>query len=663
MKQLLLLICCLFFQAEFVNANIGEDVDDSTFFITGKYSGTSISPNGRYLVQVEDQLDNYRLRVSDLESSEVIYNPKVGRSYPRNLVWLSNRRLMYQQGGRLIAMNIDGKEHRVIFKNHKDTERHAHSWAWYKNHYRGWSVLHTLPDDPDAIIIQSIDAKGIASVYKTNIFTGEKVEIINGKKKGVGSWQVDQEGRVVSGVMRKNGKIKVYFVEDKVYEVKKGKEAPAGAPLLQVSKSAPSFSSSGKQYLDSNFSVIGGSFEPGVIYVSEAMNRDTFQLSKYDTHEGRITEVIYSDPDYDVGNKDDSPILHFDTEAKKLVGVSYLKSDTVSVWFDERFQKIQSILDEQYPKRTNIIMQWTADLSKILLRSSSSNSLNRYYVYYTEKNRIVRFSEETALDLANVPASTVVHYSSLDGTQHEGYLTLPPNSSSESPLPTVVIVHGGPWARYINDYNVCSAYFVSKGFAVLRVNFRGSIGFGSKYLNAGAKNLSELMLDDIADGAKWAIDKGYADPDRLYIMGVSYGGYAALMSTVRHPNLYAAAVSFAAPLDLLAQMKSYKVKKNYYAFDVWTSAVGNFKTDKKALRRASPIHNIDNMKVPFLIFHGEDDGIVSVKQAKQYKKSLAKAGKKNSVYILRDEGHGFDHTSNYLYYAEKSLRLFNQKSP
>lgn len=647
---------------------VHSEVDEGAYFSNPKYTSPSISPDGKYFIQVANLTNQYRLLVSDLDKSEVVYNPLIGKGYPSNLRWISNRRVMYQQGGNLISMNIDGKEHRYVLKNIPESNGRYRGRSWYRANLRSWSVLHTLPGSPDEILTQKIDAKGVAKVYKTNLFTGEQAEIINGKRSGIGSWVVDKEGSVIAGVKVKKGKIDLFFVSasdagegssktPKTFRDKKKAKRNGGA---QVSRDA-SFSSTGDGYLNANFSVLEGSYEAGMIYVSEALESDKFRLSKYSFIDDAVVEVIHEDADYDVGSEFHPPVLHFHENEKRLVGVTYYREKATSVWFDDRFKSIQSSLDKQYPDRVNHLTQWSDDLSKVLVYSASSNSLGKYYVFYPDVNRIVMQSDEDFVFGGEpVPSTDVVYYTSSDSTKHEGYMTLPIDYKKEAPLPLVVMVHGGPWARYAEDYDEEAVFFASKGYAVLRVNYRGSVGFGKNYFKAGAKNFSGLMLDDMADGAKWAIKEGYADPARVYIMGTSYGGYAALMSSIRHPDLYSAAVSLAAPLDLEAQIKHYKKTKNYYGYAVWNSAVGNVKNEREALKEASPIHNIDKLKIPYLVFHGENDEVVSVDQAESFKKALEKNGEKGKVYIIRREGHGFKYTSNSLYYVNKALTLFNQ---
>ncbi len=653
---------CVVAVAFIMGANMSyADVDEGVFFSKVKYTSPSMSPSGKYFIQVERIVNSYRLLITDLDKSEIIYNPLVGRGYPSNLVWISDRRVMYQQDGNLIAINIDGTEHRYVVKNIPDLEGRYRGPLWYKANVRAWSVLHTLPGQPDEILTQKITADGVAHVYKNNIFTGEESEVVSGKKRKINSWVIDKKGRVIAGIREKKGKFDMFFITQTANNgVESHSFGDEGEEIIVQKK--PGFSSSGKGYLDSNFSVLEGSYSPGIVYVSEATETNTYRLSAYSFIENRVVDVIHEDSEYDIGGKFYSPILHFYGPDQVLVGVTYYRSSEYTKWFDERFDNVQKRLDKMYPNRVNRLLQWSDDLSKFLIYSHSANSLGQYYIYYPSKNRIVLQSDEDVVfnDMP-MPETEVVHYKSPDGLVHESYLTLPVGYENDA-LPLVVMVHGGPWSRYVVDYDAEALFFASKGYAVLRANFRGSVGFGTAYFRAGDKNLGSLMIDDVAAGAKWAIQQGYADVDRIYAMGASYGGYAALMSAIRYPDLYKAVVSLAAPLDLAAQIKHYKKSKNYYGYEVWNSMVGKDKKSRGFLQEMSPFHNVDKLKIPYLVFHGDKDNVVPVEQAENFKKDLKRIGADKNVYIIRREGHGFTHTSNQLFYVNKALKLFNKSS-
>ncbi len=648
-------ICILFFLILGINATA---IETSDFFLRSKNTGVTLSPSGNYLIQVEENTTHFNLLVTDLKTSEIIYNPKIGKGYPENIIWLNDRRIMYEQGGRLISINIDGNEHRVVFNNIHDYDGEYHSSSWFKKRHRNWKILHTLPDKKDEIITETTDINGISTAQILNIFTGEKEIIADGRKNKINSWYSDLSGNIILGASYKKNKIDLYFKQSK--DKKYNNNKFSGKGTIDLSDDVKLFSQ-GRHSIYSDISFISGSYDPDIVYVSEAMDRDTFQLSEFNLSKQKVTKVIYSDEKYDVGNVFYTPKLHFYGPEKKLIGLTYLKDSVTSVWFDDRFTKIQSNLDKHYPNSINTIMQWSDDLSKVVVNSSRTNNRGKHYVYYPLEKRIVFQSiAEYYLPENTIGSTQTVHYQSEDGVSHEGYLTLPNNVENITNLPVVIFVHGGPWSRYHLNYDPEVAFFSSKGYAVLRVNYRGSEGFGKNYLHAGIKNLSKLMIDDIATAAKWMIEQKYADPNRVFIMGSSYGGYAAFMSALRYPSLYSGIVAYASPLNFNDQFKHLKKKKRHYAYDFWKNAVGDPVKEKQQLYNQSPLTHIKNIKVPFLAFHGEDDDIVPASQMKKLKSLLKKHKLDGEAHILRNEGHGFNYISNHVYYVEKALRFFEQ---
>ena len=339
------------------------------------------------------------------------------------------------------------------------------------------------------------------------------------------------------------------------------------------------------------------------------------------------------------------------------MGVTYSADKEKTQWFDPRFKQIQTELDQHHPNNTNAILTWSNNLNAFIVHSYSDTNKGEILVYFPKnKKTVVHTNFNQGLEELTLPRSQVVRYLSSDGIEHESYLHLPSNKNNK--IPAIIMVHGGPWDRFNNELNPEAAYLAMSGFAVMRVNFRGSTGFGRNYLLAGINQISEIMLDDIADASKWLIQNHNIDPARVFIMGSSYGGYAALMSTVRHPDLYAAAAAKAAPLDLNAQMKRFKQKDMLIALDHWQVATGGL--DKNNLKNRSPINNPDKLKSRYLLFHGEHDNVIPVDQLTAFTKAAKKAGVDINSHVLRNEGHSFTSFNTRMYYLNSIIAHFNQ---
>jgi dipeptidyl aminopeptidase/acylaminoacyl peptidase len=226
-----------------------------------------------------------------------------------------------------------------------------------------------------------------------------------------------------------------------------------------------------------------------------------------------------------------------------------------------------------------------------------------------------------------------VRYKARDGLEIEAFLTLP-KGRPEKKLPTLMFPHGGPIARDSEAFDYWSQFFASKGYAVLQMNFRGSAGQGYSHMKAGLQKWGKEMQDDIEDGARYLIDQGIADPAKIAIVGASYGGYAALMGTVRTPDFYKCAISFAGVSDVYELVRDSRAF--WLNYNVVDEQIGR---DRKHLEEISPINYVDKIKVPILLIHGESDRQVKPFHSEEMHKKLQKAGKPVEFVSLPDEDH------------------------
>jgi dipeptidyl aminopeptidase/acylaminoacyl peptidase len=223
----------------------------------------------------------------------------------------------------------------------------------------------------------------------------------------------------------------------------------------------------------------------------------------------------------------------------------------------------------------------------------------------------------------------------------------------------VLLVHGGPWARDDWGFDPEAQLLANRGYAVLQLNYRGSEGYGKKYLHAGDKQWGLAMHDDLIDGVRWAIAEGIADPKRVAIMGGSYGGYAALAGAAFTPDVFRCAVDIVGPSNLFTLLASIPPywKPLLSTFHV---RVGNpdDPADKELLTRASPLFRVDHIRIPLLIAQGANDPRVKQAESDQILKAIADAGGRAIYVLYPDEGHGFARPPNRLDFyarAEKFL--------
>ena len=244
-----------------------------------------------------------------------------------------------------------------------------------------------------------------------------------------------------------------------------------------------------------------------------------------------------------------------------------------------------------------------------------------------------------------------------DGLNLNSYLTLPVGVPPKN-LPMVLFVHGGPWARDTWGYNGYAQWFANRGYAVLQPNYRGSTGYGKKFLYAGNRQWGLKMHDDLIDAAKWAIAQGYADPKKIAVFGGSYGGYAALAAATFTPDTFACNVDIVGPSNLktlIASIPPYW-KPLRATFDVRMGNVDDPK-DAELIRNASPLFKADKIVRPLLIGQGANDPRVNVKESEQIVDAIEK-NKGNVTYVLySDEGHGFARPENRIDFNARSEKF------
>jgi dipeptidyl aminopeptidase/acylaminoacyl peptidase len=280
----------------------------------------------------------------------------------------------------------------------------------------------------------------------------------------------------------------------------------------------------------------------------------------------------------------------------------------------------------------------------------------RYYRF--DRRRQFLFTDRPSLEeqpLAKM-RSTIIQ--SRDGLDLVNYYTLPLGSDSnkdgrpDRPLPMVLLVHGGPWARDEWGFNPFHQWLANRGYAVLGVNFRGSTGFGKEFVNAGDLEWGAKMHGDLVDGVAWAVEEGIADPERVAIFGGSYGGYATLVGMTFTPEMFACGVDIVGPSNLFTLIESIPP---YWQsmIEVFANRIGDHRTEegRALLRERSPLTYADRIRRPLLIGQGANDPRVKQAEADQIVQAMQEKAIPVTYILYPDEGHGFARPENVLSFA------------
>lgn len=293
-----------------------------------------------------------------------------------------------------------------------------------------------------------------------------------------------------------------------------------------------------------------------------------------------------------------------------------------------------------------VVNRDTADKHWLVAFTSDRGPI-RYYAWdrASQKGTFL-FVHQPKLEGLKLAAMKPIAITTRDGMTMNGYLTLPEGVPPKD-LPLVLMVHGGPWGRDSWGYNPYAQWFANRGYACLQVNFRGSTGYGKKFLYAGNKQWGLKMHDDLIDASTWAVKQGYANPKKIAIFGGSYGGYAALAGVTFTPDFFACAVDIVGPSNLKTLVGSIPPywKPMRSLFDVRMGNVDDAR-DAELIKAASPLFKADKIVRPLLIGQGANDPRVKQAESEQIVAAITKSGGKATYVLYPDEGHGFRRPEN-----------------
>ena len=320
-------------------------------------------------------------------------------------------------------------------------------------------------------------------------------------------------------------------------------------------------------------------------------------------------------------------------------------------------RKRWQVIDPAYAADHAALAAEPGDLSVVGISDDERHWLAYYerdaapgrYVHYDRATRQRRllFTARRALESAPLVPMEPVMVRARDGLPLVCYLSRPHGSRDRTPLPMVLLVHGGPWGRDVWSLNVTHQWLANRGYAVLSVNFRGSTGLGKAFVNAANLEWAGRMHDDLIDAVDWAVGRRIADPARVAIYGASYGGYAALVGATFTPEKFACAVDVFGISNLVTLMNT--IPPYWKAWQtIWKARMGDYTTDagRRFLEERSPLNRVDRIVRPLLIAQGANDVRVKPSESEQIVAEMVRRGIPVTYVYYADEGHGFRRAEN-----------------
>ena len=382
---------------------------------------------------------------------------------------------------------------------------------------------------------------------------------------------------------------------------------------------------------------------------------DTNALWLFDTKTEKFVEKVFHDKNFDFSNPEwgsSSGYVMKDVVNKKLLGLSYYTSKRQYIYFDQNYANIRQGIEAAFPGET-VSISANDDFNKFIINTSSDRHIRTTYLYDPKAGIQLIDKYAPWLEEYEFGKMEPFSFSARDGLKLHGYITLPPNYKKGTKIPFILHPHGGPHAADSFGFRREVQLYATRGYGVVQVNFRGSVGYGIDHMNAAKKQWSLDMHTDLLDGLFWANDQGYVDMDNVCISGASYGGYSAMVGITKNPDLFKCAINYVGVVNLVSIMGDKQWMFADMGRPSWNKGMGHQDDDRELLERASPINYLDNIKGDLFVIHGRRDRNVSYKQVLELKNALDDKGIPYEYMIRGDEAHGFyAETNNLELYVE-----------
>jgi len=360
--------------------------------------------------------------------------------------------------------------------------------------------------------------------------------------------------------------------------------------------------------------------------------------------------------------------LWFHPTTGRLIGARRLDDDRQNYAFvDGAAQALWDRGRAALPEVAPVLVSWSEDFQRAILFTSGTGDSGTYYLLDLATGTMsaigAAYQDIAAAQVAPIQPVT---YAAADGLEIHGYLTTPPGIDDPKGLPLVVLVHGGPASRDVLGFDWWAQAIASRGFAVLQPNFRGSTGYGDAFREAGYGEWGRKMQTDLSDGVRWLAAEGVIDPDRVCIVGGSYGGYAAMAGPTLDPGVYRCAVSVNGVSDLRRMVERearMRGERENETVRYWNRFMGAERLGDRSLDERSPARLAAQADAPMLLIHGRDDTVVPVEHSRLMAQALRRAGKPVELIELDGEDHWLSRSGTRLRMLTETLRFLLEHNP
>lgn len=559
----------------------------------------------------------------------------------------------------------------IIYLQDKEGDE---NWRVYRVDLEKGTVLDLTPIDGVHATIQAVSQKfeteiliglndrnpQFHDIYKVNINNGEKILIQ--ENTGFAGYMCDDEYNVRFAVLVTEDGGTAYYKPKAPSVIKKEKKQTKGRSTQtaddteKAKKTPPSAAGPDLSNYDLLFKVemadslttapIAFDKSGRILFMLDSRGRDTAAFAELNL-ETKELSIKSEDTRADLQDL----MIHPTEKHVQAAGFTYVRKE----WkiLDETIKADFEFLNTVSEGEMEVVSRTLADDIWIVAYLLDNGPVS--YYRYDRATRKTRFLFTNRSELENLPLASMngIVIPARDGLSLVSYLTLPKETDPdndgvpEHPLPMVLTVHGGPWARDNWGYNAEHQWLANRGYAVLSVNYRGSTGFGKSFVNAGNNEWAGKMHDDLLDAVQWAVDQKIADAENVAIYGGSYGGYAALVGLTFTPKTFACGVDIVGPSNLITLLSTIPP---YWApvINQFTTRVGDHRTEEGQafLKSRSPLTFAEKIERPLLIAQGANDPRVKQSESDQITKAMTDNGIPVTYLLYPDEGHGFARPEN-----------------
>ena len=648
MKHLIFSTLLLFNFNVFADLGVSEDFVER-FSSLPSYTNVKISPDGK-MISVLTKMPDDKKGISIFDSEDLSLINAITLTKEEEVAsyyWVNNERLLIQIGyydswgrgsiGEYFAINYDSKKPAYVFGMRART---SGSRGKVVDKFSYGYVENILEDDKKHVLLSvSVFGKqnngGFADAIRLNVYNGQQKRLGKSPLAG-GQFVSDSKGtpRFAVGSDIDNNTVTMYRASKK--------------DEWQVLSKTP--------YGDGEIYPVNIAKDDSTIHILDSTETSTYQIKEIDTKTGE-TQVVFHHPEYDA-----YPQIIDDKVLGATINPGYAKA----YWFENDDPLQNSIMQvvqafngniEVFDKKEIGLVDLSKNRDKLIIAVGDSASSSKYYLYDLKKNQVkYLLTMWPEIDDQGLEHEVPFNFINSDGVKIHGYYTPAKNQQEDQSAPMIVIPHGGPHARDSWGFDPDTHIFSQAGYAVLKVNFRGSTGYGKEFTQMGFGEWGGDTQQDIIEATEWAINQGIADPERIGIYGGSFGGYSAAMAPMLRPDLYKSSVAYIGVFDLEMLYDEGDIKTIKWGGKYLDKTLGQ---DPEKIKAMSPVHQADKLEAPIIIVSGKEDQRAPIEHAYALADALEKAGKEHELIIVEKEGHGFRKPENRLMLYKKMLEHFN----